>query len=103
MTDKTHAAEDIKPKLTSYAKLLKLGKERAQELLAPARALEQKHKAQHEISKLDVAIVELDTKITEAASEYPIDFNKLIKAQDELALAERRKIQFQKIVAEMFP
>ena len=103
MTAKTYTASPERAKLTPYAKLLKLGKEKTQELLAPARAIEQKHKAQHEISKLDVSIVELETKITEAASEYPIDFNKLIKAQDELALATRRKKQFESIVAEMFP
>jgi len=103
MTIKTYTAESDRPKLTPYAKLLKMGKEKATELLAPARASEQKHKAHHEISKLDVTIVELETKITEAASEYPINFDKLIKTQDELALAARRKKQFETIVAEMFP
>jgi hypothetical protein len=89
--------------MTPYAKLLKMGKEKVQEVLAVPRSMEMKHKAQHEISKLDVRIAEQDNKIQEIGSEYPIDFDKLIKAQDELALAQRRKKQLQKIVAEMFP
>lgn len=89
--------------MTPYAKLLKMGKEKVQEVLAAPRAMEMKHKAQHEISKLDVRIAEQDNKIQEVGSEYPIDFDKLIKAQDELALAQRRKKQLQKIVVEMFP
>lgn len=89
--------------LTPYERLLKMGKEKAQELLAKPRAIEMKHKAQHEISKLDVSIAEQESKISTIASEYPIDFDKLIKAQDELALAERRKKQLQNIVQEMFP
>lgn len=90
-------------KMTPYEKLLKIGKEKVQELLAKPRSLEMKHKAQHEISKLDVRIAEQENKIQEVASEYPIDFDKLIKTQDELAFAQRRKGQLEKIVAEMFP
>jgi hypothetical protein len=90
-------------KLTPYVKLLKMGKEKVQELLALPRSIEMKHKARHEISKLDVRIAEQENKIQDIGAEYPIDFDKLITAQDELALAERRKKQLAKIVAEMFP
>jgi|SRR5579859_797190 len=102
MTEK-YTASPARPKMTPYAKLLKMGKEKVQEALAPVRAGEMKHKALHEISKLDVNIVEFQSKINEAASEYPINFDKIIKAQDELALAGRRKKQLETIVAEMFP
>lgn len=89
--------------MTPYEKLLKMGKEKVQELLAKPRAIEMKHKAQHEVSKLDVKIAEQENKIQDIASEYPINFDKLIAAHDELALAGRRKGQLEKIIAEMFP
>ena len=39
----------------------------------------------------------------EIASTHPVDFDRMIKALDELALMERRKKQFEKIKNEMFP
>ncbi len=43
-----------------------------------------------------------EQKIQEYASEYPINFDKLIDALDELELVKRRKEQFEKIIDEMF-
>jgi len=90
-------------KLTPYQKLLKMTKEAKDTVLAIPRAAEMKLKAQHEISKLDVSIAEQEGKIQELTSVYPLDFDKLIKAQDELALSERRKRQLEDIVKDMFP
>lgn len=90
-------------KLNAYQQLLKMGKEKVQEMLAIPRAAEMKFKALHEISKLDVKLAEQEGKINDIASTYPIDFDKLIAAQDELALAERRKVQLNAIIADMFP
>jgi hypothetical protein len=90
-------------KLNAYEKMLRMGKEKVGELLAKPRAIEMRHKANHEISSLDVKIAEQQNNIEEIGSVYPIDFNKLIHAMDALGLAERRKAQLQKIVAEMFP
>jgi hypothetical protein len=90
-------------KMTPYAKLLKMGKEKAQELLAVPRAAEMKQKALHEISKLDVQMAEKENNIQQISSEYPINFDKLIQAQDDLGLFQRRKRQLESIVKEMFP
>ena len=90
-------------KMTPYAKLLKMGKEKVKELLATPRSIEMKHKAAHEVSKLDVKIAERENEIQEIGSEYPIDFDKLIRAQDDLALTKRRKKQLETIIVEMFP
>lgn len=90
-------------KLNAYQELLKMGKEKVQELLAIPRSAEMKQKALHEISKLDVSMAEQEGKISDIASTYPIDFDKLIKAQDDLALSGRRKAQLQEIVRQMFP
>jgi len=90
-------------KLTPYSKLLTLSKEGKEQSLAPSRAAEMKQKALHEVSKLDVAIAEKESAIKEAVSVYPLDFDRVIKAQDDLALSERRKRQLNELVAELFP
>ena len=90
-------------KLNAYQKMLKIGKEKVNELLSLPRAVEMKHKAQHEISSLEVKIFEAESKIEELGAAYPIDFNALIDAIDKLGLAQRRKKQLVKISAEMFP
>lgn len=89
--------------LKPYKDLLAMGKEKLQEMMALPRAMEMKSKAQHEISKLDVKMAEMEGKISDIAATYPVDFDKLIAAQDELALATRRRGQLVEIVGQMFP
>ena len=48
-------------------------------------------------------IITQESKVMEIASTHPVDFDRMIKALDELALMERRKKQFEKIKNEMFP
>lgn len=90
-------------KLTPYEKVLKFGKEKVQEMLAGPRSAEMRSKAANEIATLDVKIAEKENSIASITSEYPLDFNKLIAAQDEHALLGRRKSQLEKIVKELFP
>jgi hypothetical protein len=85
-----------------YKDVLVLAKEKIKEVMAPLRAREMKKKAELEICKIDSEIAEKEQKIQELASEYPIDFYKLIDLIDELDLIKRRKDQFDKIIAEMF-
>jgi hypothetical protein len=89
-------------KLPSYKSVLKLGKEKMQEALAPIRATQGKMQAQLEIAKLDERIATAEAKIHEICSEHPLNFDKLIEAQDEHALMERRKAQLAKIITELF-
>jgi hypothetical protein len=81
---------------------LLLCKEKVKEAMAPLCAREMKKKAELEICKLDSTIAEKEQKIQEFASEYPINFDKMIDAIDELELINRRKEQFEKIIEEMF-
>jgi hypothetical protein len=90
-------------KLTAYKEILKMAKEKVQEALAPVRANEMKKRAELEMAKIDSKMVEQESKISTVASEYPINFDKLIDSIDELALLERRKKQFANIINEMFP
>ena len=88
--------------LLKYKDVLVLCKEKVKEALAPLRAREMKKKAELEVCKIESDIAEREQKIQELASEYPIDFHKMIDAIDELDLVRRRKEQFEDIIAQMF-
>lgn len=90
-------------KLKPYAEIIKMAKEALDTMKAPLRAMQMKKKAEGEQLEIDSKIMDLDAKIQDLASAYPIDFDKLINACDEKALLERRRKQFDKIIAELFP
>ncbi len=90
-------------KLKPYKEMLKWGKEKVDEALAPVRAHKAKKQAELEIAKMDEQIATKESKIQELCTEKELDFHKIIAAQDELALMERKKKQFGKIIEEMFP
>lgn len=88
--------------LMKYKDILTLAKEKITEAMAPLRAREMKKKAELEACKLESTIAEKEQKVQEYASEYPVDFHKMIDAIDELDLVKRKKEQFDKIIIEMF-
>lgn len=88
--------------LMKYSEILTLAKDKIKEVMAPLRAREMKKKAELEVAKIDGIIAEKEQAIQEIASEYPIDFDKLIDSIDELNLTQRRREQFTKIIDEMF-
>jgi hypothetical protein len=90
-------------KLTPYKKLLTMGKEAVDTCLAPVRAKSAKKKAELEIAKLEERIATLDSELNTLCSEREINFDNIINKLDAIALSERRKKQFDKIVSEMFP
>lgn len=90
-------------KLTPYKEILKWSKEKIDESLAGVRAHKAMKQAELEIAKLDEKIATQEAKIREICSGKEIDFEKLINAQDDLALMERKTKQFKKIIDELFP
>lgn len=88
--------------LMKYKDVLALCKEKINEAKAPFRAREMSKKAELEVCKLESVIADREQKIQELSSEYPIKFDKLIDAIDELELTVRRKEQFERILKEMF-
>ncbi len=90
-------------KLKPYKEVLKMAKEKVDESLAPVRSHRAKKQAELEIAKMDEKMASKEAEIHELCSEKELDFNKIINAQDEYALMERRKKQFEKIIDEMFP
>lgn len=90
-------------KLKPYETVVKMAKDALDAMKAPLRASQMRKKAEGEQLEIESRIMDLDAKIQDLASAYPVDFNKLIEAIDERALLERRRDQFGKIIKEMFP
>lgn len=90
-------------KLTPYRKSLTMAKEAVDTALAPVRARAAKKQAELETCKLEEKIATMESEITVLCSKQDINFHGIIDKMDELALAERRKAQFEKITAELFP
>ena len=90
-------------KLTPYKKLLTMAKEKIDEVLAIPRTNSAKKQAELEMAKLDEREATLQTELTESCSVKELNFNKIIDKLDEIALTNRRKKQFEKIIEEMFP
>lgn len=90
-------------KLQVYHDIIKATKEKVNELLAVPRAYEQRKRAELEVAKIDAQLVSHEQKVQELAAKYPVDFDALLEALDEFALLERRKEQFNVVIAEMFP
>lgn len=88
--------------LMKYKDVLVLAKEKIKEVMAPLRSREMWKKAELEMIKLEGHIAEKEQKIQEYASQYPIDFDSLIDALDDLELTKRRMVQFNRIIAELF-
>lgn len=90
-------------KLKPFKEILKMSKEKLDEALAPIRAAKAKSQANLEMARLDERLATLESDINEICSQKDINFDKLIAKLDEVGVAERRKKQYERIVAELFP
>jgi hypothetical protein len=90
-------------KLTPYKKAIAMTKEAINAVLVPVRATQTKKQAELEVCKIDEKILTLESEVQEITVEHPLDFDGLLKKLDEIALLERRKKQFGKVVEELFP
>lgn len=90
-------------KLPAYRDIIAKASDKIKEVMAIPRAYEQRKRAELEMAKLDAGLAQGEQEIAEIASRYPIDFEALIEKIDDLALLERRKTQFARIIDEMFP
>lgn len=88
--------------LPKYKDILRMTKEKIDEALAPVRSLQAKKQAELEMAKLDEKIITLESEITSLCTKNPIPFDTIIKKQDEMALSERKKKQFQLIIDQLF-
>jgi uncharacterized small protein (DUF1192 family) len=89
--------------LTPYKELINLSPEDRDKKNAATKINKQKKKGELKIAELDERISALEDKVTSLCSVNELDYDKIVDAQDELALAQRRKEQFQTVVNQLFP
>ena len=90
-------------KLKPFKELIGLSKEKLNEALAPIRARKVKTQAEMKKSEIDEKIVVLESEVQEMCSQQEINFDSLFDYLDKIALLERRKKQYDKILSELFP
>jgi hypothetical protein len=90
-------------KLLPFKDLIKLSKEKLDEALALPRAIRAKANAKLEMSKIEVDILNRESKIQEMCVSNDINFNRLIDEIDEIELLERRQRKFAEVLEQLFP
>ena len=89
-------------RLPKYKDVLQMGEKAIKKTLAPVKAARAQKQAELEMCKIDESIATKEADIHELCSKQEVDFSEIIDLQDSLALSERRKKQYQKILDEMF-
>lgn len=90
-------------KLKPFAEILAMSKEKLAEALAPVRARKVRSQAELEMAKLDDEIIRLESEVQEQCSKEDINFPSLLDKLDKAALLERRKAQYENVLAQLFP
>lgn len=90
-------------KLKPFAEIIAMSKEKLSEALAPIRARKVRSQAELEMAKLDDELIRLEADIQEQCSKEDINFPSLLDKLDKVALLERRKTQYESVLAQMFP
>jgi 3-isopropylmalate dehydratase small subunit len=90
-------------KLKPFKDLIAMSKEKLDEALAPIRARQVKTQAELKLAEIDEKIVTKETEVQELCTGKSIDFETLLKTLDDIALLERRKKQYDKVLSELFP
>lgn len=90
-------------KLIPFEEILSKSKEQLDKAMAPLRARNVKSKAELKMSEFDMKLLTLETEVQEMLTNKDVDFDRLMAKLDEYALIERRKNQYVKILADLFP
>ena len=90
-------------KLKPFAEIIAMSKEKLAESLAPIRARKVRSQAELEMAKLDDELIRLEAEVQESCAKEEISFPSLLDKLDKVALLERRKAQYERVLAELFP
>ena len=90
-------------KLPAYRDVLKMSKEKLDDTLVPVRVIRARKQAELEMAKLEENIATITAGLQELCCQKEINFSMLIEQQNKIAISERKKRQYQKILDEMFP
>lgn len=89
-------------RLTSYKKILGMTKEAIDKTLVPIRAKQAKQQGELEMMKIEEQILKMESEIQEITVKHPLDYDALLSKLDKVALLERRKKQFGRVINELF-
>lgn len=90
-------------KLKPFSELVGMSKEKLAAALAPIRARKVRSQAELEMAKLDDEMARLESEIQELCAKEDLSFPTLLDKLDKVALLERRKTQYAKVLGELFP
>ncbi len=93
--------------LKPFKELIAYSKEKITEVMAAPRAKRLKLQAESEMNDIDLEVINLEGKIEESLvnedSYKNFSFKNLISDLDKLAILERRKKQYGKVLKQLFP
>jgi hypothetical protein len=93
--------------LKPFKEIISYTKEKMTEVMAAPRARRLRAQAEAEMSDLDIEILTLEGKIEESLCQEEsyknFSFKDLLERLDRLALLERRKKQYGKVLKQLFP
>ena len=89
--------------LTPYAELFKLTPDERERKNSSTKINKQKQRGLLKIAELEEKISSLEETVTNLCSQVELNFEAIVDKQDELALALRRKEQFNTIITQLFP
>lgn len=90
-------------KFKPFKEIIGMSKDKLNEALAPIRARKVKTQAEMKKSEIDEKIIVLETEIQEMCIDKDINFDNLLDKLDKIALLERRKKQYDKVLNDLFP
>ena len=90
-------------KLKPFSETGALSKEKIAKSMAPVRARKVRSKAALEMAILDDRILRTEAEVQALCSKEEIDFPALLDSLDTVALLERRKVQYTRVLADLFP
>lgn len=89
-------------KLTPYKKILAMTKEAIDKTLVPIRARQAKQLGELEMMKIEEQILTMESDIQEITVKHPLNYDALLTKLDRVAILERRKKQFSRVIKELF-
>jgi hypothetical protein len=90
-------------KLMSYKDALKSTKEAIKEALVPVRVKRAKKQAELEMLSIEEELATKTADLQEECTKEDLDFKKIIRLQNAIALKERELNQYRDIIDQMFP
>lgn len=90
-------------KLKPFKDLISMTSDKLKEALAPIRARKVQIQAEMKKSEIDEKIAVLESEIQEMCATTDINFDSLFDKLDKIALLERRKKQYDKVLNDLFP